>query len=82
MSILKALQPKVSPLQSGTVTESMLDGSYRVAIDGQIRRITSALATPPARGSQVIVGIVSGKETIIAVSGAQGNSIREVTIHG
>lgn len=82
MSILKALQPKVSPLQSGTVTESMLDGSYRVSIGGRIRRITSALTTPPARGSQVVVGIVSGKETIIAVSGAHGSYLREVTIHG
>lgn len=82
MSVLKALQPSSPALGYGTVLESMLDGSYRVNISGQVRRISSSMPTPPARGSRVVVGIVSNKETIISVCGNYGSNIREVTIHG
>lgn len=82
MSILRALQPNVPALRTGIVMESMLDGTYRVRIGGQIRRISSSMTVPPARGAQVVVGTVSGKETIISGSGTQGVNIREVTIHG
>jgi membrane protein implicated in regulation of membrane protease activity len=82
MSVLKALQPKIPANRYGIVTESMLDGTYRVSIDGIIRRISSSIETPPARGAQVVVGIVSGRETIISIGSGAGLDIKEITIKG
>lgn len=82
MSILKALSPLVPENRYGIVTESMLDGTYRVNIDGRIRRVSSSVATPPGRGSRVVIGVVSGRETIISIGLAGGMNMREVSIHG
>lgn len=82
MSLLRALTPVIPQSRYGTVVESMLDGTYRVQIDGAIRRVSSSLETPPARGAQVIVGYVSGRETIISIGGQHNPNLLEVTING
>lgn len=82
MSILKALSPRIPVLQSGVVVESMLDGTYRVNIGGTVRRIASSTTAPPQRGAQVVVGVISGKESIISTGQVNNPFLLEVTING
>lgn len=82
MSLLRALAPVMPQNRYATVLESMLDGTYRVQIDGITRRVSSSLASPPSRGAQVIIGYVSGQETIISTGMQHSPNISEVTING